>query len=322
MTNESIDSIESITMVPSAANSEQGEALSAGLKLVTLLAVILPFVGLLATIVLLWGTAFSLAHLFVFIGMYVLTGIGVTVGFHRLFTHRSFATFKPVRWTLGILGSMALEGPVMKWVAQHRRHHQLSDHAGDPHSPHLSGHAFVGFVRGLYHAHMGWLFSPDYPNLQRYVGDLRQERGMWVISKLFVLWAALGLVIPAALGGLLTQSWMGVLLGFVWGGLTRIFLIHHVTWSINSVCHIWGWRTFPTTDQSRNNPVLGVLAMGEGWHNNHHAFPNSARHGLRWWELDASYGVIRLMSWLGLAWNVRVPDAQQLAAKRGRAATL
>ncbi len=171
-------------------------------------------------------------------------------------------------------------------------------------------------VRGMWHAHMGWLFRPHPPGLARYVNDLRKDRLVRSMSKLFPLWVLVGLLIPAALGGLFTLSWMGVLLGFIWGGLVRIFLVHHVTWSINSVCHIWGTRPFDTHDESRNNAIFGVLAFGEGWHNNHHAFPTSARHGLRWWQLDVTYMIIRGMALVGLARDIRVPSPDRIAAKR------
>jgi len=238
------------------------------------------------------------------------------VGYHRLFTHRSFKTPRPVAALLATLGSMAVEGPLLHWVAVHRRHHQHSDEHDDPHSPHAHGTTLWGIARGMWHAHMGWLMQAPPRGLVRYVGDLRRDTMIRRMSRLFPLWVLLGLLIPAVLGGLLTMSWTGVLLGFIWGGLVRIFLVHHVTWSINSVCHIWGSRPFQCHDESRNNPIFGVLAFGEGWHNNHHAFPTSARHGLRWWQIDVSYLVIRGMALVRLAHDVRVPTADRVAAKR------
>ena len=213
-----------------------------------LLTVILPFVGLIAGIVLLWGHGFSWAHLIVLLVMYHLTALGVTLGYHRLFTHRAFETFRPIRLILGILGSMAVQGPLLKWVAVHRRHHQHSDEPGDPHSPHLHGPGVLAMLRGLVHAHTGWLFSADTPGLDRYIGDLLPDRTLRAVSKLFPLWVVIGLLIPAALGGLLTWTWFGVLVGFIWGGLARVFLVHHMTWSINSVCHLWGRQPFRARD--------------------------------------------------------------------------
>jgi stearoyl-CoA desaturase (delta-9 desaturase) len=286
------------------------------LRLVNLAAVTIPFIGLVVAIVLLWGVAFNWVYLALLLGMYFATAVGITVGYHRLFTHCSFKTPRPVAAVLAALGSMAVEGPVLQWAAVHRRHHQHSDDDDDPHSPHTHGAGLWCMVRGMWHAHMGWLFRAHPRGLARYVQDLREDPLVRWMSRLFPLWVLLGLLVPAALGGLLTLSWTGVLLGFIWGGLVRVFLVHHVTWSINSVCHIWGTRPFKSHDESRNNFIFGVLALGEGWHNNHHAFPTSARHGLRWWQLDVSYLIIRAMALVGLARDVRVPSPDRIAAKR------
>ncbi len=286
------------------------------MRIINFLAVTIPFAGLVAAIIMLWGVAFNWVYLALLIGMYVATAIGINVGYHRFFTHRSFKTPRFIEAILAVLGSMAVEGPVIQWAAMHRCHHQHSDEHQDPHSPHSHDAGFWNMVGGMWHAHMGWLFRPHPPGLARYVSDLRKDRLVRRMSKLFPLWVLVGLLIPAALGGLFTLSWMGVLLGFIWGGLVRIFLVHHVTWSINSVCHIWGTRPFDTHDESRNNAIFGVLAFGEGWHNNHHAFPTSARHGLRWWQLDVTYMIIRGMAMVGLARDVRVPSAERIAAKR------
>ena len=281
----------------------------------TLAAVVLPFLGLVAAAALLWGWGFRWLDLGLLLGMYVLTGLGITVGFHRLFTHRAFQTNAVVKFVLTALGSMAVQAPLMQWVAQHRRHHQHSDTPDDPHSPHHQGAGWLGRVRGFWHAHIGWAFDAKAPGLERYVKDLRRSAALRVASALFPVWVALGLLIPAALGGLVTLSWSGALLGLLWGGLARIFVVHHVTWCVNSVCHLWGSRPFPLRDQSRNNFVFGLLALGEGWHNNHHAFPTSARHGFRWWQVDASYWFIRVLAAVGLAWDVELP-----ADRTGRAA--
>jgi stearoyl-CoA desaturase (delta-9 desaturase) len=266
-----------------------------------------PFLGLVAAVAFFWGRAFSWVELGLLLGMYGLTGLGITVGFHRLFTHRAFETNRVVQFLLAVLGSMAVQGPLLKWAALHRRHHQHSDQQEDPHSPHHQGGGLLGLLRGAWHAHLGWVFRPDPPNLSRYVKDLRGSALLRGVSALFPVWVVVGLLVPAVLGGLLTGTWTGALFGLVWGGLARIFLIHHVTWSVNSVCHLWGKQPFRSGDYSRNNVVFGVLALGEGWHNNHHAFPTSARHGLRWWQIDLSYWVIRALALLGLAWNVRLP---------------
>jgi stearoyl-CoA desaturase (delta-9 desaturase) len=294
----------------------RSHALPLKLRAINLLAVTIPFAGLIVAIVLLWGIAFNWLYLALLVGMYLATGFGITVGYHRLFTHRSFKTSRTVEAILAALGSMAVEGPVIQWAAVHRSHHQHSDEHDDPHSPHLHGSGLWSIIRGFWHAHMGWLFQPDPRGLARYVADLRKDRLIRWMSRLFPVWVLLGLLFPAALCGLITGTWTGALLGFLWGGLVRIFLVHHVTWSINSVCHIWGTRPFRSHDESRNNFIFGLLGFGEGWHNNHHAFPASARHGLRWWEIDMSYMIIRGMAMLHLASDVRVPSRERLAAKR------
>ncbi len=297
----------------------QPHAAEVRLRIANLAAVTIPFLGLIMAILLLWGVAFNWVYLAILGGMYLLTALGITVGYHRYFTHRSFKAPKPVVVVLAILGSMAVQGPVLQWVAMHRRHHQHSDSDGDPHSPHAHGTGVLALIRGMWHAHVGWLLCPDHPRgLSRYVADLRQDRVIVRLSKMFPLWVVLGLLIPAALGGVLTLSWTGVMLGLIWGGFVRVLLVHHVTWSVNSICHIWGARPFRSHDESRNNPVFGILALGEGWHNNHHAFPTSARHGLRWWQLDLSYLVIRAMAVVGLAREIRIPSAERVLAKRVR----
>ena len=285
-------------------------------RLVNLLGVCLPFIGLIVAISLLWGIAFSWVYLILLFVMYLISGLGITIGYHRYFTHKSFKTSRFVQALLAISGSMAVEGSVLQWAAVHRSHHQHSDGDEDPHSPHTHGAGFANAIKGMWHAHVGWIMSSKKRGNERYVVDLKKDRLVLWMSRLFPLWVLLGLLIPAVLGGLLTMTWTGVLLGFIWGGLVRVFFVHHVTWSINSVCHIWGSRPYKSHDESRNNPVFGVLGLGEGWHNNHHAFPTSARHGLRWWQLDVSYLVILAMSRVGLVWDVRVPSAARLAAKR------
>lgn len=283
----------------------------------TILAVAVPPVALVAAMTLAWGGWFGAVDLALFGAMYVLTGLGITIGYHRLATHKSFATRPAVSHLFAILGGMAAQGPIVWWAATHRSHHQHSDHELDPHSPH-AGRApgLAGAVRGFLHAHVGWLGTRLDPDMRRYVPDMLADRATMRINALFPLWVLLGLAIPAAIGGLVTMSWMGALLGFLWGGLVRMFALHHVTWSVNSVCHLWGRKDFTSGDESRNNPVMGVLALGEGWHNNHHAFPASARHGLEWWQFDLSWIVIRTLERLGLASKVRLPAAERLAAKR------
>lgn len=290
-------------------------ALSA-VRVTTVCLVVLPFLGLFAAGYLGWGGAFGWIPLGLLAGMYLATGLGVTVGFHRLFTHRSFEANGVLEFALGVLGSMAVQGPLIQWVADHRRHHRKSDRPGDPHSPHMHGHGIVGLVRGLMHAHLGWLFKENAVDLSHYVPDLMKDRIARTVSRLFPFWVAMGLLIPTALGWVLLGDWSGGLLGFIWGGLVRIFFVQHVTWSVNSICHFWGSQPFQTGDRSKNNFVFGVLAFGEGWHNNHHAFPTSARHGLRWWQFDLSYLLIRWLEFAGVAWNVKLPPRHLVNARQ------
>jgi len=295
------------------AGQEVSQRISTARRLATIIFLIVPFLGLVAAIVFLWGRGFHWVELGLLLGMYAATILGVTIGFHRLFTHRSFETGPALQFVLAVLGSMAFEGPILNWVAVHRRHHQFSDLHEDPHSPHHEGQGILGLLRGLWHAHVGWLFQPEAPDLLRYVKDLRQSGLLRRVNALFPVWVALGLLIPTVLGFVFTGTWMGAVFGLVWGGLVRIFLVHHVTWSINSICHMWGRRPFPTHDHSRNNFLFGVLGFGEGWHNNHHAFPSSARHGLRWWQIDLTYAIICVFAWLGLVWQVNLPMKRDVA---------
>ena len=285
-------------------------------KLLNLVAVGTPFVGFIAAMVFLWGWGFDWLYLAILCGMLFPTALSITIGYHRLFTHRSFETSGAIKFLLGVLGSMALEGPIIKWCATHRHHHQHSDHEDDAHSPYHHGAGLGGFLKGFWHSHVGWVFAPEIPNLSRYAKDLLEDPVIRFVSSTFLVWLFLGLLLPAAVGGLVTATWTGAALGLLWGGLVRIFIVHHLTWSINSVCHIWGARPYRSHDESRNNVFMGVIGFGEGWHNNHHAFPTSARHGLHWWQIDVSWWIIRGMEKVGLAWKVRLPAEHQLVAKR------
>jgi stearoyl-CoA desaturase (Delta-9 desaturase) len=292
-------------------------------RIITALVTLLPFLALGLVVWQLWDRALHWHDLTVFAIVYVATGLGVTVGFHRYLTHRSFATSRHLRAVLAALGSAAIEGPVISWVADHRKHHAFSDREGDPHSPHVGhGTGWRGQLRGLVHAHLGWLFIHTHRAARRrYAPDLMRDPVVSFIDRTFVLWAAIGLALPfglgVAIGGTITTG----LTGLLWGGFVRIFVIHHITYSINSLCHFFGRRRFDTGDESRNLTWLALFSFGESWHNNHHAFPTSARHGLRLWEraLDPSAIVIRLLEVCGLAWDVvRVsPERQQKKALEG-----
>jgi stearoyl-CoA desaturase (Delta-9 desaturase) len=267
--------------------------------------VLLPFLGFVVAVVLLWNWLVDWSDLAVMLIMYVLTGYGVTLGFHRLLTHRSFQTHKPVEYALAITGSMAVQGPVISWVADHRKHHAHTDVDGDPHSPHGHGGGFRGAVAGLWYAHMGWLFDrAGQAEHTRYARDLHEDRGMRFIHRTFLVWVLAGLALPFGLGYLIDGTLSGALTAALWGGAVRIFALHHLTWSINSVCHFFGTRRFAIDDQSTNVFWLAPFTFGEAWHHNHHAFPRSAFHGLRRWELDPTAWAIRAMKALRLAWNV------------------
>jgi stearoyl-CoA desaturase (delta-9 desaturase) len=268
--------------------------------------VTVPFVGLIVAIVLLWNTELvGWTDLAIMAALYAVTCLGVTLGFHRLLTHRSFQTHKTTEYVLASLGSMAVQGPVMTWVADHRKHHAHTDKEGDPHSPHGHGGGFRGAVKGLWYAHMGWLFDrAGQAEPAKYARDLYEDPGMRRIDRMFWFWVLLGIAIPFGLGYAIDGTLGGALVAALWGGAVRIFLLHHVTWSINSVCHFFGTRRFAVDDESTNVFWLAPLSMGESWHHNHHAFPRSAAHGLRWYEVDVTAYVIRLMRRAKLAWNV------------------
>ncbi|HVS28433.1 MAG TPA: acyl-CoA desaturase [Solirubrobacteraceae bacterium] len=286
-----------------------------------LLAVVLPFIAFLVGLVFLWHKAVDLTDLSLLVGMYLISGLGITVGFHRLLTHRAFQTYRPLRYVFAILGSLAVQGPVIDWVADHRKHHAHTDEEGDPHSPHVGGGSGL---RGLVHAHVGWLLDRQgQASSSRYAKELVEDRGMRLINKAFVPLVVFSLALPFALGWAISGSIAGGLTGLLWGGFVRVFFLHHITWSINSVCHFVGRRRFAVDDHSTNVFWLALPSLGEAWHHNHHAFPRAAAHGMRWWEIDPSGLFIRALRRLGLAWSVVLitPERQRQKTVKGPAAS-
>ena len=290
-------------------------------RVANLAVTIIPPVCLGVAIWQLWGGAVGWSDVIVFVVTYLPIGFGVTVGFHRLLTHRAFRTSRAMRAILAALGSAAIEGPVIEWVANHRKHHAYSDQPGDPHSPHVDydgwrGGGLRGALRGLFYAHIGWILlevgAEPVPR-ERYAPDLVADPQVSFVDRMFLLWAVLGMLFPFALGLAITGTLVGGLTGLLWGGAVRVLVLHHVTFSINSLCHVFGRRCFRTDDESRNLAWLSLLSLGEAWHHNHHAFPTSARHGLRRFQLDPSAWLIAGMERVGLVWDVvRVSPDQQL----------
>lgn len=289
---------------------------------VTLLTIIVvPFAAVVAAAPFFWGWGLSWLDVALFVVFYAISGHGITVGFHRFFTHGSFKAGPRVKKALAIAGSLAIEGPVFRWVADHRRHHTFSDRQGDPHSPWRYGESVPALLRGLWWAHMGWMFDREKTNPRRYIPDLLDDPDLQRISRHFPRWVAVSLLGPAVLGGALSWSWHGAVTAFFWAGLVRVALLHHTTWAINSICHAVGARPFASRDRSGNVWWLAIPSMGESWHNLHHADPTCARHGVLRGQIDTSARIIDLMERRHLVWDVRWPRPERLAAKRVESAS-
>jgi stearoyl-CoA desaturase (delta-9 desaturase) len=278
--------------------------------------IVVPLMGVLAAGFVLWGTGLSWVDVALSVAFYAITLHGITVGFHRYFTHGSFKANRALRIALGIAGSMAIQGPVSRWVADHRRHHAFSDAEGDPHSPWRYGGGFKGLSKGLFHAHVMWLFDTEQTDQKRFAPDLLADRDIAWVSRLFPVWVAVSLLTPALIGGLVTMSLTGALTAFFWASVIRVGLLHHITWSINSICHTWGQRPFVTKDRAVNVWWLAAVSGGESWHNLHHADPTCARHGVDKGQIDSSARLIQLFERLGWAWDVRWPRADRLDKRR------
>lgn len=286
-------------------------------KRVAIFTITIPFIAFCLTVILNWGKTIGYSELILFAIMYIVSTLGITAGYHRLLSHKSFEPIPLVKRCLLIAGSMAGQGPILFWVSNHRLHHIHSDRENDPHSPHrIAEGTFPSSLKTFWHAHIGWMISHENRNWPNLVPDLLKDRMVLSINMKYFLWLTLGILIPGLINGLMRQSIDGFLSGILWGGLIRIFFVHHVTWSINSVCHLYGSRHFVTEDHSTNNYLFGLLALGEGFHNNHHAFPSSARHGLLWWQIDFTYLFILILKYFKLINKVKTPRQKILKEKR------
>lgn len=277
--------------------------------------ILVPFLAVLAAVPIAWGGWLGWSDVVIMAAMYWITGHGITVGYHRLFTHKSFKPNRFVKNALAVMGSMAIQGPVVRWVADHRKHHKFSDRDGDPHSPWRYGDDLRALWKGFWHAHMMWLFDEEQTPQRKYAPDLMNDPDIVRISRKFWLFVLISLLLPAALGGLVTWSWQGALTAFFWGSLVRVALLHHVTWSINSICHTIGERPFVSRDKSANVWWLAIPSMGESWHNLHHADPTCARHGVLRGQLDTSARLIWLLEKVGWVRDVRWPVRERIHAK-------
>jgi len=289
-----------------------------GQQWVTAAIILGPMLGLVVIGLGVWTPRATLLDLILAVSLFIVTGHGLSAGFHRMFTHRSFKAARWLKVTLAIAGSLCLEGSLISWVANHRRHHAYTDKSGDPHSPHEYGSGTWDQIRGLAHAHVGWLFQAQRTEEQRWAPDLVKDKDLVLISRLFPLFGIVTLGLPMLIGWAITQTWSGALGGLIWGGLVRVFVLHHATFSVNSACHLWGRRPFTTrsSDMSTNFAPLAILAMGDSWHNLHHSCPTLARHGVDPYQLDSTARLIRILQWSGAAWDVQWPVAELLDARR------
>jgi stearoyl-CoA desaturase (delta-9 desaturase) len=299
-----------------AAAPEVPERKRRGEQVALVLFIAVPFLALLAAVPVAWGWGLGWRDVVIAVAMYYLSGLGITVGFHRHFTHGSFKANRPLKIALAVAGSLAIEGPVVRWVADHRKHHAFSDRDGDPHSPWRYGETVPALAKGLWWAHIGWLFDIEQTPRRKYAPDLLKDADIRRVDKAFPALVAVSLLFPALVGGLWSWSWQGALTAFFWGSLVRVGLLHHVTWSINSICHAIGERPFASRDRSGNVWWLALLSFGESWHNLHHADPTCARHGVEPGQIDTSARTIWFFEKLGWARDVRWPKAERVDARR------
>jgi len=301
--------------VQSTAAAEPIQLNSAGMRVTIGVFVVVPLLAVLAAIPVAWGGWLSWVDVILAFVFYAITAIGITIGYHRYFTHGSFKTGRGLKIVLAVMGSMALQGSVAQWVADHRKHHKFSDEVGDPHSPWRYGTSKRAVAKGLYYAHVGWLFDESQSPISKYAPDIANDKDLRAISRWFPGIVVATLLLPALLGGLITMSWAGALTAFFWATLVRVALVHHVTWSVNSVCHVFGTRPFESRDLSSNVWWLAIPALGENWHSLHHAEPTAARHGVLKGQLDLSALMIRSLERMHLVRDVRWPKPERVVAK-------
>ena len=287
-------------------------------QLILYVLVLVPFIALLAAVPAMWGWGLGWHDVVLSFVFYAVSGLGVTVGFHRYLTHGGFKAKRWMRVALAIAGSLSVQGPAIRWVADHRRHHMFSDKEGDPHSPWRFGTSVGALTKGMYYAHMGWLFNRERTNEERFTPDLLADKDIKRVDDLFPVWLVITLFTPAVLGGLWSMSWHGAFTAFFWATLVRISFLHHITWSVNSVCHVIGERPFAARDKSANFWPLAIISFGESWHNSHHADPTCARHGVLKGQLDISARLIELFEWFGWVYDVRWPTQQRIRARMVR----
>jgi stearoyl-CoA desaturase (delta-9 desaturase) len=315
-----MDRIEQLAGAPAGISVRHvvvdNEVLQATQRRLALAIIVVPLAGTVAAIALAFYRGVTAVDLALFAVLYVLTTLGITVGFHRHFAHRAFQARPALSVALGILGSMAAQGTLVYWVATHRRHHQFAEQGLDPHSPYVHEGKPIGRWRGFWHSHVGWMLESRMTNTARFARDIIRDPRLSRVNDLYAVWVTLGLALPAAVGGALSGSWPGALSGFLWGGMVRLFLAHHMMWTSGSTAHMFGTRPFATADQSKNNGLLAIPTLGEGWHNNHHAFPSSSRFALRWWQIDMGGWAIRAFEELGWAWGSHGPSEDLIERRR------
>lgn len=284
-------------------------------RIIAFLVMAAPIVGTVVALYLGIRNGVTAVEIGIFLFMYLVTMGGMTIGLHRYFAHRTFETGPRMRLLLAITGSMSTQGPLLSWVTIHRKHHAFSDRPGDPHSPHVHESRVFGMLNGLWHAHIGWMFTENSADWS-FSRDLMGDRTLFWVHRTYLYWVALSFVLPGILGGVLTRTWSGAALGFLWGGLVRCFVVNQASWCVGSICHYFGTRRFDLDDHSANNYLVAVFTFGEGLQNNHHAFPSAARHGMFWWEPDLSGNIIQLLRVVGLVWNTYHPTEETMARLR------